>query len=196
MSSLSHYRKKAATLLTDYRHAVRRVKEETISLQQAQEAVTLSEEVRSVVQTVTEAIQNKAHEKIAGVVSKCLKAVFGDDAYDFQINFRQVRGRTEADLCFVRDGNVLEDPLDESGGGCVDVAALALRLACLVLSRPKRRRLLVLDEPLKNLSSQYQELVPEMLLTLAKELKVQIIFSTNFSHYKCGKVIDLDEEKC
>ena len=72
------------------------------------------------------------------------------------INFLQKRGKTEAELVFVRDGKELS-PTDGAGLGACDVAAFSLRAAAICLSRPGRRRLLVLDEPFKHLSEEYRE---------------------------------------
>ncbi|MCH8068353.1 MAG: ATPase, partial [Candidatus Marinimicrobia bacterium] len=72
-------------------------------------------------QQVAQNIQQQAHDQIAGVVTRCLQAVF-DDSYEFHIDFERKRGRTEAQLYFSRNGNRL-DPMSASGGGCVDLAS-------------------------------------------------------------------------
>lgn len=143
-----------------------------------------------IVQEVAEAVQQKAHRRIASVVTRALKAVFGEAAYSFRIDFEQKRGRTEARLILFRDGLELEDPAAEAGGGVIDVAAFALRMACVVLSLPRRRRLLVLDEPFRFVSREYRPAVRGMLESLATEAGVQIVMVTHAAELACGKVVE------
>jgi len=138
---------------------------------------------------LAQAVQQKAHEKISSVVSSCLTAVF-NDPYEFKIQFERKRGKTEARLVFVRRGLEV-DPLTASGGGVVDVAAFALRVACLVLHRPRLSRLVVLDEPFKFVSANYQDNVRAMLEELASDLGLQIIMVTHIETLETGKVISL-----
>lgn len=135
-------------------------------------------------------MQRQSHEAVAALVTRCLKAVFGEGAYEFRINFEQRRGRTEADIVFRRDGKDV-DPATASGGGVCDVTSFALRLACLLLSRPARRRLLVLDECFKHLSRNHVQTVRELIETLAEELGIQVVMVTHDPNLACGKVVEL-----
>ena len=189
MSCLPNYRTRADELLTEYRVAKAQWREDRDALVLAEDTATDAEEALRVCQIVAQAVQQKAHDRIAGIVSRCLEAVF-DEPYEFKILFEQKRGKTEASLVFERDG-LQVDPLTASGGGVVDVAAFALRLSCLMLSRPTLRRLLVLDEPFKFVSEQYRERVRVMLETLSKDLGVQIVMVTHIEELKMGKVIEL-----
>lgn len=182
-------RKKTDRLLVEYRHARQCVREEKEHLAATEKAVADTLEAQQVLQGVAETIQNQVHQRIASVVSRCLEAVF-PDAYEFRITFRQLRGKTEATLYFVRDGQEI-DPVEASGGGVVDLASFSLRLACLTLSLPRKRRLLVLDEPLKHLSKDYRPAVRTILMTLAKELQVQFVIVSHMPELAMGKVIEI-----
>ena len=96
---------------------------------------------------------------------------------------------------FVRDGIVLDDPLNQVGGGVIDVASLALRLACILLTKPRRRKLLVLDEPLKNVRGRdNRKKVKAMLEALTNELGVQVIINVDLDSYPefaLGKIVEL-----
>ena len=188
--SVQDHRRKADLLLAQYTQATTTVEREQMGLDNARQKEQNCEQAQQVLQQVAEAVQNIAHAKIAGVVTRCLKAVFGDSAYEFQIIFERKRGKTEARLAFVRDG-IEHDPTSSCGGGTVDVAAFALRLACLLLSRPRLRRVLILDEPFRYLSSSYREAVCAMLLEVSKELGVQIIQVTHSPELLAGKIIQL-----
>ncbi len=193
MNELAKYREQINDLLAKRMHVIRKVREEKQALALAEQHLHNTEEAREFCQIVAETVQKSAHTRIAGVVSKCLQAVFGDTAYEFQINFVQSRGKTEARLVFVRDEHTLENPEDEAGGGPVVVAALAAKLAVIRLSKPKLRPCLIMDEPFRDLSPKYRPMIPELIETLAKELGVQFIIATNEVAYRVGKVIEIGE---
>ena len=171
--------------------ARRNLQQEVKACRQAQQDLHDAEEARSRAQAVAQLVQQQAHAQIAGVVTSCLQSVFGKDSYTFKIKFVQKRGRTEAQLLLVNDGVEIMDPINEDSGGVVSVAAFALRLACLVLAKPRLRRLLVMDEPFSQLSAEYRPAIRSMLLKLAREFNVQFIIVTHQQELMCGKVIRL-----
>lgn len=185
-------RRSLTPLLADYAHARRTRDDETQTLSEAKAHEQAAKQAQEFLQRVAEQIQQHAHAQIAGVVTRCLKTVFGEDeSYEFKINFVKRRGRTEAELLFVRDGQEI-DPLSASGGGAIDVAGFSLRLACLMLLRPKVRRVLFLDEPMKFLSKDHRPRVRGLLEELSKELDLQIIQVTHAPDLVCGQVIEID----
>lgn len=145
---------------------------------------------QQILQVVSQTIQQKAHHRISKVVSSCLQAVFGEEAYEFKIQFDRKRGKTEAKLLFVRDGLEV-DPITSSGGGMIDVAAFALRVVCLVLHRPRLRPLIVADEPMKNVSEDYQDAVRTMMEKLSQDMGIQIVMVTHNSNLATGKIIEI-----
>ena len=152
------------------------------------------ESAQSIVQGIAQAVQQKVQEKISAVVSRCLEAVFGDDAYEFAIRFDQKRGKTEARIVFVRDGKEFDDPLNEVGGGVLDVASLALRLACIIMSKPAVRKLLILDEPFSAVRGvKYRNRTRKMLERLSEEMGIQWIISTDVEAFRLGTVVDFNE---
>ena len=131
------------------------------------------EEAQLIIQTVAQETQNQITEYISDLVSTTLDAVF-DNPYTFLIQFVQRRGKTEADLKFIRDGYEL-DPLDMSGGGVINVASMALRVGLWSLTKSTRNTLLV-DEPFHFLhSTDAHRRVSELLKSLSEELGLQII---------------------
>lgn len=184
-------RKRLEALEAEYAHATRQVRDEESALGICQTDLANAMAARKLLQDAAQAVQEATHSRMASVVTRCLKAVFGDDSYEFRIDFQQKRGKTEARLLFARDGLEIDDPLEALGGGVVDVAALALRVACLMSSVPRTRRLLVLDEPLKHLSRNHHAAARRMLEALSEELGIQIIMSTHSRALMIGKVIEL-----
>jgi DNA repair exonuclease SbcCD ATPase subunit len=177
--------------LTEYRHARRQCKEEKQALAAAKEEAAALTEAQQAVQAVATHLQNSAHTRIAAVVSRCLKAVFDDEAYEFKVEFKSARGKTEARLVFLEGGEEI-DPAEGACGGQTDVAAFALRVACLVLSTPRRRRLLILDEPMKWVNGEdYQGRVASLLQSLARDFGIQMVIVSDDDWLRIGKVVDL-----
>lgn len=166
--------------------ALKRVQREVNA---AEEEYAAADEAHQITQVLAETVQEEAHARIAGVVSHCLAAVF-EEPYEFQIRFERARGRTEARLVFVRDGHDV-NPIDASGGGVVDVAAFALRLSALMLARPGRRLVMVLDEPFRFVSQGYRANVRAMLENLSTDLGVQFIMVTHIDELRCGTVVEV-----
>lgn len=175
--------------LADLRVAELSVKREKKELAESKINLLDALEAQKVLQGVAQTIQTKAHEKIAGIVSRCLSAVF-EEPYQFKIIFEQKRGKTEARLIFIQ-GEHEVDPMSASGGGVVDVAAFALRLSALLLSKPRLRKILILDEPFRFVSVSYRSQVGDIMAKLSEELGVQIIMITHQEEMKIGKVIEL-----
>ena len=189
-SSLTQRRQQLNKLLAQQDHLQKQQEQEQALLAEAKEQVENILAAQQLVQLVAQDIQQRAHQQIATLVTHCLKAVFGEGAYVFKIDFRRERGKTSAHLLLVREGLEI-DALDAAGGGVVDVVSFGLRLATLLLARPKRRQLLVLDESFKMLSREYIPKVRDLLLALSQDLGVQIIMVTHNEDLKIGKVIEL-----
>ena len=182
--------KKIKSILFKYKEASRAATTERTHLISTRKKLRDVEEALSIAQIVAESIQRKAHKQIADVVTDCIQTVFGTD-YSFQIRFEKKRGRTEAKLLLLYKRHVIEDPLNEDSGGVVDVAAFGLRLAGLLLIKPKPRRTLRLDEPFKFVSEEYREGVRNMLVGISESLKIQIIMVTHIRGLQLGKIVQL-----
>lgn len=188
------YRRQLDALEADYRAAVKSLKVEQAELMASDDELTASEEARDVIQSVAQAMQQEIHGRVSSLVSRCLEAVF-DDPYEFKIVFDRKRGRTEATLVFVRRGLTLTDPLREVGGGVIDVASLALRLASILLTRPPSRRLLVLDEPFQRIRGvENRKRIRDLLVSLADDFGFQIVLNIDIDAYPefaLGKLVEL-----
>ncbi len=190
--TMSSWRRIADKALARRQHLTERVKEEQNSLILAEKELIYVQEAQQLCQILSQKIQQSAHEQISRVVSQCLRAIFQEDPYNFRIIFERKRGKTEARLTFEREGNEV-DPRNGIGGGCLDVSAFALRIACLSCTVPAPRKLIVLDEPFRFLKPPefYGPRIVEMINTLSEELNMQIIMVQNVDSYKAGKIIQL-----
>ena len=133
------------------------------------------EQAREIIRTVGLATQKQLSVNIADISSLALSAVF-DNPYQLNVEFVQRRDKTECDLTFARDDILGLDPMTESGGGTVDVAAFALRVASWSMQSPHSRSTLVLDEPFLHVKGDDANLrVLRLLHTISSRLGLQII---------------------
>lgn len=133
--------------------------------------------VRAIIQYAASSCQNAFGDYIGFVVTEAMRHVFDDRKQDtFNVRFRENRGRIEAQLVIVNKDGEMSHPYDNSGGGVWDVLSFALRCAMLVLQRPERTKLLVLDEPFKFLhGSEQRTRALNMARNVCERLGVQTI---------------------
>ncbi len=135
------------------------------------------EQAKEIIRTVGMKTQQQLQYHISGTTSLALEAVF-DDPYELIVEFVQRRNKTECDLLFSR-GDDRVDPLSASGGGAVDIAAFALRVASWSMQKPRSRAVLILDEPFRFLSANLLPKASLMLKEISKKLNLQIIMVTH-----------------
>lgn len=135
------------------------------------------EQAREIIREVGIRTQNQLSFHIGDITSLALEAVF-PNPYELVAEFVQRRNKTECDLYFSRDGEKV-DPIAASGGGAVDVAAFALRIAAWSMMTPKTRNVIILDEPLRFLSVDLQERASLMIKELSDRLGIQFILITH-----------------
>lgn len=133
------------------------------------------ETAQVIIQTVAEQTQKQLVYQLTEIVDLALSSVY-DDPYEFRLDFIQKRGKTEADIYFVRNGK-RRNPMTGSGGGVVDVASFALRLALWSLNNTEKT--IIIDEPFKNLDKKRQIKAGEMITLLSKKLGIQFILTSH-----------------
>jgi DNA repair exonuclease SbcCD ATPase subunit len=183
------WRKRMNKFLASETLAIQQVKEEKNYLKDSLAERYSIEQAQKILQDVAQAVQEQAHQQITRIVSKCLQMVF-DEPYEFEIVFERKRGKTDAEMYLVRDGHRLE-PKGSTGGGVVDIASFALRIACLSLRLPKGRSFIALDEPFKHVSADLRPRVAAMLVMLSEELGFQFLLSTHMKSLKLGTVHEI-----
>lgn len=140
-------------------------------------AIKNNEEARQIIKEVGIKTQEQLQYHIGDITSLALEAVF-PDPYQLELEFTQRRDKTECDIYFVRDEE-RTDPIGASGGGAVDIASFALRIASWSLKMPHFRNVIILDEPMKNLSKEFQERASKMLQEVSRKLEIQFIIVTH-----------------
>jgi DNA repair exonuclease SbcCD ATPase subunit len=135
------------------------------------------EQARVVIREAGMETQRQLQYHISDIVTMALESIF-ETPYRFEVEFVERRNKSECDLYFSRDG-MRVDPLEASGGGAVDVASFALRVASWTMEQPRSRNMIILDEPLKNLSKTYQDKGSELIKQLSERLGIQFIIVTH-----------------
>lgn len=138
-----------------------------------QRSLVTHEKARKILQEVALKTQQQLSYNISSIVTLSLETVF-DVPYTLELDFVERRSKTECDIYFVRDG-VRIDPFS-GGGGAIDIAAFALRIALWSMQTPRTRATLILDEPFKHLKGEEaNRKALEMVSKLSKKLGIQII---------------------
>lgn len=140
------------------------------------------EQCRVLLQRVGKTARETAKERLEETVTDALKFVFGPD-FNFSIDLRDVRGRTEADFYVesIENGKVIRtQPEDARGGGVIDIIAIALRLALVqIYTDPVLKGPIILDEPGKHVSADYSMKLATFLKQMSQSFDRQIIVSTH-----------------
>lgn len=135
------------------------------------------EEALEVIKQVGLKTQEKLQYHISDIATLALSAVF-PEPYELSVDFVLRRNKIECDISFLRNGEKI-NPLTESGGGAVDVASFALRIASWSMKHPRTRPTIVLDEPMKNVSRNLQEKASQMIKEVSEKLGIQFIIVTH-----------------
>ncbi len=134
-----------------------------------------TEKAQLIIQKVAKETQDEIIIHISDIVTLALNSIF-DEPYEFKLDFVPKRGKTEAEIYFLKEGKKI-DPMRSSGGGAVDIASIALRIALWSLSN--RDNTIILDEPMKFLSKNYLEKAIDMIKMLSDKLKIQFILCSH-----------------
>jgi len=135
------------------------------------------EQAKEIIREVGMKTQQQLQFHISDITSLALEAVF-PKPYKLVVEFVQRRNKTECDLYFERGGKQV-DPLSSSGGGAIDIAAFALRIASWSLQRPHSRATIILDEPLKWIDETLREKGSNMIKEVSDKLGIQFIIVTH-----------------
>ena len=166
---------------------IRKVAEKDLlnqQLEQEQAKLTLIDtsyndliEVRVIIQEVAKQTQKQLEFHISDIVTLALDTIF-PDIYTLCLDFENKRGRTEAIITVEKDGEKMK-PMDDNGGGLVDIIAFALRISLWSLKPVKTKATILLDEPFRFLSRGLQSRASQLLSELSKKLNLQFIIVTH-----------------
>ena len=144
---------------------------------QLQRSLKRHEQAKDIVLFVSTKTQEHLQYHIGDITSLALDTIF-KDPYTLELDFVERRNKTECDLYFSRDGERVE-PKIASGGGAIDVAAFAMRVASWSLESPRTRNTIILDEPMKFVSISLRDKAAQMLKEVSTKLGIQFIIVTH-----------------
>ena len=104
-----------------------------------------------------------------------LATCFGDE-YTFKLNYVPARGKTEVEFLLLQNGKEI-DPMNQNGGGLIDILCFALRVAVFNISHTDD--IMVFDEPFRFVSKGLRGKVAEVVHTFSERLNIQIIEVTH-----------------
>ncbi len=173
MSNLKQLRNKVERLKGQRDSIEDQIKNHKSDIKRLQKELRNHEKAREVIREVGLKTQKQLQYNISDITSTALNAVM-EEPYELDVQFVQRRNKTECDLYFVRNGEKI-DPMD-GGGGPVDIAAFALRVASWSIENPKSQPVLILDEPFKHLKGEEaNRRMLDMVRKIAHKLGIQII---------------------
>lgn len=168
---LHKQRRKLDSLKTDLDHLTRKEIETKKDLEETKTRAEGLKKARVVIQAVAQKTQQNLEYHISYPVTDALRYVF-PESINFISRIVIGRGKTECRLLFEEDGNEYK-PLKGSGYGPVNIACIILRVCFWSLN--KNRPTLILDEPFRDLSPNYQQKTSELIKRISGKLGIQII---------------------
>lgn len=158
-----------------------RLAEVTEAVNDAEKRLDDLEAERAFFEVVTEAAQETARLQTENMVTYVLQSVLGS-SYAFRVELGTMRSRPDATFKVVTPtppASLETDPVEGKGGGVADVLALALRILLLEAARPAIGSPLLLDEPAKNLSEDYDPQLAKFLASVCADCGRQIFMVTH-----------------
>jgi DNA repair exonuclease SbcCD ATPase subunit len=147
-----------------------------VALAHKKEVYTKSIEIITLIQETT---QQQIREGFEKLVTYALQYIFAEN-YQFKLEFDRRGNLQECNFKFISpEGVEITDPMDALGGGIMDVASIALRVALLELHKPKNTSFLALDEPTRNVSAEFIPKCGNFFKELNNKLHRQIIVVTH-----------------
>lgn len=148
------------------------------------------EKAQAFIQSVAKRTQEQLKFHVEDVVQLAIDALFPDE-YVFSMEFDIKHGRTSCSLVFKKNGYPV-DILKAAGGGLVDIASLALRIAIWSIGRTDN--VLILDEPVARIQpAELQAEAWAIIKELSKKLNLQFIIVSNSTNN--GEAIHMVADK-
>ena len=131
------------------------------------------EKARIVITELAKATQDEAKERIEKLVSLAIQSVFDDRDFSFMMKFERKNNRVYATPLVMEYGEEY-DPKEDMGGGIIDIISLALKIVLWHMQDPRKRNVLILDEPFR-FTGKLITKAGYMLKFISDKLDLQII---------------------
>lgn len=141
--------------------------------------IDLSEKASIALQKLSKQQRDSAKVRLEELGTQALKYSISDK-YRMIIKIDEVRKRPSATVIILDEETGIEtNPLDDNGGGIVDIISIALRIVMLQSITPIIDGPIILDEPFKMVSRDYVPMLSDFLLKVCKDFNRQIIVVTH-----------------
>jgi DNA repair exonuclease SbcCD ATPase subunit len=142
-------------------------------IRQLKREITQYEKARVVFTEVSKISQQETKKRIENLVTLAIRSVFENSEISFKINFETKNNRIYA-YPIMQENGLEFDPKEDLGGGIIDIISIALKIILWHLEDPRKRNVLILDEPLR-FTGKLVTKAGAMIKYLAKNLNLQII---------------------
>ena len=137
------------------------------------------EQASLILQKLSEKQREIAKTRLEELGSQALQYSLGNN-YRMVIELSESRKRPQAFLYVIDDDKgVKTSPLDDNGGGIIDIISIALRLVVLQAHEPVIDGPIILDEPFKMVSKEYIPMLSDFLKKISNDFGRQIIMVTH-----------------
>jgi len=137
------------------------------------------EQVSLILQKLSEKQREIAKMRLEELGTQALQYSLGSN-YRMVIELSESRKRPQAFLFVVdEDKGIKTSPLDDNGGGIIDIISIALRLVVLQAHEPVINGPIILDEPFKMVSKEYIPMLSDFLKKISNDFGRQIIMVTH-----------------
>jgi len=162
--------------LANKRYVEDQIKEVEERISTEEENKNAAKIAREFLQSVATQTQNQIVEYFESTGTHAIQPL-SVEPISVKMDFLEKRGKTECDLYYQDKNGKRLSPMFSSGYGLNDMSSIAFRLLyCNIL---KTNKILVLDEPMKQVSEGYIEEACEILKTLVKSEGFQVILISN-----------------
>lgn len=166
--------------LVNYKKEELRIKREQLDskrkdIQDVEKKLASLKKIAGIFKKSAVSSQEYLSEYLTALVTDSIKVVFPDRNLIFKVEFSTARD-TQCNVSLEENGKKLS-LFDSEGYGVLDIISIVLRAAYIVLD--KSEKIMILDEPFRNLSVDRHEAASKMLYDLSHRLKMQIIINTH-----------------
>lgn len=137
------------------------------------------EQASLILQKLSEKQREVAKTRLEELGTQALQYSLGNN-YRMVIELSESRKRPQAFLYVIDDDKGIKtSPLDDNGGGIIDIISIALRLVVLQAHEPTIDGPIILDEPFKMVSKEYIPMLSDFLKKISNDFGRQIIMVTH-----------------
>lgn len=187
LNQIEQAKKSCIYLQAQFDDASKRLEQQKNNLTELTKLQSIYSQSSALFKEASIACQQQTNQRICNIITKLYRFVFeNNDEIVIETDIKRNVPIASITIKSEKNGEVVMlDPIEEEGGGKLDIISLGLRLAGLLLFTPPLNRVLILDEPLKNLSTNetsakaYRQRTAEFLKMICEDYDIQIIMTTH-----------------